>query len=178
MNKLQLVTHWPVMWWRRKGFGIHSPFAFSLITRTIAERGEYYAYPALRKLAGADFSILSLLFRLICRFKPSTVRIISSDSRLKSAVTLADSRISFTDADSEMIVIDRLSSINESDAIFNTIDSSRQHPAYIVIYSLNNAPNRKLWEQLIGSGMTFSDGKTGIICLSPNLPHQSFSLLF
>lgn len=176
MNNPRLLLHWPVMWWRRKGFGIHSPFAFSLITRTIAKRGEYYAYPALRRIAGRDFSRLSLLFRLICSFKPSTVRIISSDPKFESAVSLADSRISFTDADSEMIIVDRLPSETESDAIFNTINISRT--SYVVIFNLNHTPNGKLWNLLNESGMTFTDGKTGIICLSPNLPHQSFRLLF
>lgn len=171
-----------MMWWRRKGFGVHSPFAFSLITRTIAERGEYYVYPELRYLTGKNFRRFSLLFRLICRFKPSSVKIFSSDPKFESTIRFADSHIVFNNADPEMIVTDNLSSETEAIDIFNILSSSGKRPSFIVIFNINRVHNRTLWS-LINSetnplGMTFTDGCTAIICLSSNLPHQSYRLLF
>lgn len=34
----------------RRGYGIHSPFAFSFVTGVIYERGEFYAYEGLREM--------------------------------------------------------------------------------------------------------------------------------
>lgn len=55
----------------RCGYGIHSPFAFGFVTGVVYERGEYYAYEALRQYYRehrADCSLrlkdLLLLFRV------------------------------------------------------------------------------------------------------------------
>ena len=70
---------------RSKGFGIHSPFAFSFVLQVLRERCPYYAYDDIssrRKLAlslAADVArhprIISLknakmLFRIVCYFNP------------------------------------------------------------------------------------------------------------
>ncbi len=33
----------------RRGYGVHSPFAFDFLTYVVYERGEYYAYRELKK---------------------------------------------------------------------------------------------------------------------------------
>lgn len=54
----------------RCGYGIHSPFAFSFVTGVVYEKGEYYAYPALRGryrthgAGGLRLKDALLLFRL------------------------------------------------------------------------------------------------------------------
>lgn len=57
----------------RKGFGVHSPFAFSIITEVIEEKSPYYAYSAMRrfypKKGPLPFKVACLLFRLANRFK-------------------------------------------------------------------------------------------------------------
>ncbi len=37
----------PLRWWRTRGFGIHSPFAFGFVNEIARERYAYYAYPAI-----------------------------------------------------------------------------------------------------------------------------------
>lgn len=39
---------WLLRFRHRRGYGVHSPFAFNFITSVIYERGEYYAYAELR----------------------------------------------------------------------------------------------------------------------------------
>lgn len=76
-------------WRRSKGFGVHSPLAYQLITRVLCEdEVAYYAYseidalcPRNRRITGEsmfggrDFSISEarLLFRVLCHFNPSNV---------------------------------------------------------------------------------------------------------
>jgi len=62
----------------RCGYGVHSPFAFSLITDVIYEKLPYYAYASLkeeqRKAAGKGYEKVNrLLFRLVNRMQPDTV---------------------------------------------------------------------------------------------------------
>lgn len=62
-------AHWCVWLLRlrhRCGYGVHSPWVFSLITGVIYEKESYYAYtePPLREGDGHDVKIFRLLFRL------------------------------------------------------------------------------------------------------------------
>lgn len=80
-----------VRWLRKRhGHGVHSPFAYRLITRVIEERFHYYCYQEIetirqRMLKGRltrtqlrlrkemNFKRASLLFRLVNHFKPTTI---------------------------------------------------------------------------------------------------------
>lgn len=53
---------------RRRGFGVHSPFAFRLITEVIGERCPYYDY---KRLPGESDK---LLYRLAAWLQPSEIK--------------------------------------------------------------------------------------------------------
>ena len=74
----------------RKGFGVHSPFAYNLITKVIEETYSYYAYQQIEEvwhtrvcnqLTQDDFQRRKpvskkyghLLFRMVNRFRPNMV---------------------------------------------------------------------------------------------------------
>ena len=78
-----------------KGFGVHSPYAFSLITQVINEKMYYYAYDDIRRLrkysAERRFKIkritlkkkipskkLFLIYRLVNNFNPKNILQIGS----------------------------------------------------------------------------------------------------
>ena len=67
----------------RKGFGVHSPFAFSIITEVIEEKLPYYAYqqmqPIYTKQAPIPFKNACLLFRLANRFRCRSFADITAD---------------------------------------------------------------------------------------------------
>ena len=57
-------------WHRSRGFGVHSPFAFSFILDVLRERRyAYYAYDSI------DDPWLRLWFRVVCRFQPATIHV-------------------------------------------------------------------------------------------------------
>lgn len=86
---LTLSLKRPYIWIRRFrkrcGYGVHSPFAFDLITNVIYENTPYYAYRELataRKMAGKESPEMKtdslekvdrLLFRLVNRVQPNTI---------------------------------------------------------------------------------------------------------
>lgn len=68
----------------RKGFGVHSPFAFAIITEVIEEKTPYYAYATLRRAhaghSNLPFKAASLLFRLADRFACQHSLVIGNDA--------------------------------------------------------------------------------------------------
>ena len=76
---------WLLRFRHRCGYGVHSPFAFELITCLIYEKAPYYAYQQLaieqkrhacvreKGWNRESKKVNQLLFRLVNRFQPSTV---------------------------------------------------------------------------------------------------------
>lgn len=93
---------------RSRGFGVHSPFAFHFICRTLGERAPYYAYAdlsatrrqalALARGVTRHPRIMSeknakMLFRVVCRFNPRHIFQIGGHFGLSTAAVMAvDSR--------------------------------------------------------------------------------------
>ena len=78
---MQKVTN-PLVWLarfrHRKGYGVHSPFAFRFITDVIYERHPYYAYHELDKALPLSMHLrqrrgLHLLLRLANHLQPKTI---------------------------------------------------------------------------------------------------------
>ena len=89
MNRITLALKRPFIWLRRFrhrcGYGVHSPFAFNLITQVIYENTPYYKYKDLaaeqKKLAPQkdgrwkyeSKKVKRLLFRLVNYIQPDTI---------------------------------------------------------------------------------------------------------
>lgn len=73
------VYYWLKRFRHRRGYGVHSPFAFSYITEVIYERGTYYAYKSLdsrfRAVKKSAFRRKDFLlcFRIANRSKADTI---------------------------------------------------------------------------------------------------------
>lgn len=78
---LKRIYIWLKRFRYRKGYGVHSPFAFSLLTDVVYERLPYYAYSELKQLRRQlpkearkyPERVDKLLFRLVNRFRPQRV---------------------------------------------------------------------------------------------------------
>lgn len=85
----------------RKGYGVHSPFAFNLITEVIEEKMPYYAYQQMQRLYPANgplkFKVAALMFRLANRFKSRNIAEIGCDGGYTLLpLLLVDSRTQLT----------------------------------------------------------------------------------
>ena len=110
MNRITLTLKRPFIWLsrfrHRCGYGVHSPFAFSLITQVIYESTPYYKYKDLaveqKKLASQkdknwkyeSKKVRRLLFRLVNYTQPDTIvdagRLAASSLYLKAGKEGAD----------------------------------------------------------------------------------------
>lgn len=80
----------------RKGFGVHSPFAYAIITEVIEEKLPYYAYSSMQrrydKKAPIPFKVVCLLFRLANRFCSRNIAILGDEQYARMPLTEVDSR--------------------------------------------------------------------------------------
>lgn len=109
-DRLKLALICPFIWLRRfrhrRGYGVHSPFAFNFITGVLFEHAAYYKYKELRahekqlkRTKGSGWlyeplKLKQLLFRMVNYAQPSTVvdvgRLAASSLYLKAACERAD----------------------------------------------------------------------------------------
>lgn len=81
MNFLRRIYVWFRRFRYRRGYGVHSPFAFGLITDVVYERHPFYAYEELKRVRRQlprrskvyPERVDKLLFRLANRFSPQRV---------------------------------------------------------------------------------------------------------
>ena len=99
MKILKRIYIWLKRFRFRRGYGVHSPFAYRLITDVVYERHPYYAYrelKALRSLSKHSSTyaerVDKLLFRLVNRFAPQRVLEVGTGSGL-SLCYLASARV-------------------------------------------------------------------------------------
>lgn len=74
--------------WQRRGFGVHSPYAYRLITEVLREKARFYAYDEIQYILNnssgqrADYKVKKkrgrLLFRIVNRYQPEQILEIGS----------------------------------------------------------------------------------------------------
>lgn len=180
-SKLRHVAETPLRLVRSRGFGVHSPFAFAFITGVLRRRYRYYAYPQLRRLARGSrikASTLMLLFRVAARFNPAQAACFGPHATLFDAtLRLVRADIGLCSLSPAMVAADGPAP-GLDDAIGACIDAG----GVIFIDRLNDRRSltRPVWDEAVarlGSrGMTFSNGRTGIIVAAPHLPRQDFKV--
>ena len=159
-------------WWRRsRGFGVHSPFAYSFIKGTLTEKTPYRQYEEFKGVSEKDFQRACMLFRLVCRFRPSSVIITAHDELYERAVSAADSRSVITNSGKAQLVV-----VNDSsDFKLSMLDED----AVVYFPSVQSAEARQVWRALFDNmkrGMTFSDGRQAVACLFKTLPRQHYNV--
>lgn len=104
--RLRLALMRPFIWFcrfrHRRGYGVHSPFAFSFIKEVIFERAPYYKYVDLRRqekqwarregrqVLREGLRVRRLLFRLVNFARPCTI--VDAGTRAASALYLKAAR--------------------------------------------------------------------------------------
>lgn len=155
-------------WWRGRGFGVHSPFAFYFITRVLRERLPYYAYAD--KLLGSggrnERKELRTLFRVICYFAPRKVWLAGCAPRVAEVVRLADSRICVDCGEAPFAVVGP--------------GFAGELPAgYDVAVFMSGAGEQAMREwRRVEHGMHFTNGRMTVIVRRRDFTPQSYEVNF
>lgn len=150
-------------WKCSRGFGVHSPFAYSFIVDVLRERRYgYYAYDLL-----PDDEAVRLWFRIVCRFQPRAVAVEdpAHGDEMREAARMASPGCSF-----------------RRDASFRYIadcTALELAPGDVVVA---RRISRDVLQRAFGSldcGMCFTNVDGGaVVAALPHLPHQQFDLLY
>ncbi len=172
----------PLVWLRRirhrRGYGVHSPFAYDLLTQVIYSPGRYYDYALLdrqfprwsRPLTFRRRAVDRLLFRLANHWQPERIFAPGVPEREYNYLRQGCRRAKFTSTpstvDGEMIYI------RDS---HTPLPSSMGEGSILVVDRLRK--NRRLWRQLLRDGqpkVTFDLYDVGIAVFDRRLCHQHY----
>lgn len=161
MLKIKRIFSYPLRRWRTCGYGIHSPFAYTLMTRVIGETTPFDCYRQLpARLHGERLRHVKLLIRIICHFRPTTIYYNGANDDIHAAIRCADSRIIIT--------------ANPKKNAFAIVDSDTMPATMPATSVLVVLPPTKLPVALTSNAMTFTDGRVTIACRRADLPCQKF----
>lgn len=208
MNHLLLCMKRPFVWLSRFryrcGYGVHSPFAFSLITDVIYEKQPYYAYRSLaleqkkmskeRRWHKGTQKINRLLFRLVNRVQPSTIvevgRLSVSSLYLQSAKPSAgylfasDLSELFLDADVPVDFL-YLNDYRNPDLVkeaFRVCAQRTTPQSLFVVYGITYSKRMKtLWRELQNDervGITFDLYDAGLLFFDKTKIKQHYMINF
>ncbi|MBD5260184.1 MAG: hypothetical protein HDS46_05280 [Bacteroides sp.] len=182
-NRPTALKHWrfrrvlgaPRRWASRRGFGIHSPFAFDFVRRVIASHCHYYCYDRLARLAKVSTlsaPTLRLLFRLALFFRPQTFAVAGAEARV-IARAVAEGSPTALDAGNGgadmLIVSGPVSELQLRQTI--------EREGVIVVLDLRN--NRRAMDtvwRMSRHGMLFRGSTKAVFVAHAHLPHQAFSV--
>ncbi len=184
---LKRFVAWPKLWWRSKGFGIHSPSAYEYVRTVVAERCAYYAYPQLEaqaKSAGMSRRTARLLMRcalhegcmeVCCHGVRSGVRGIATawSSDAKSAELPPD--------DCTMMVAGAEKPADK--AILEATRRIMRSGGTIVLLDVNKPAGaaHTMFEQWLADearpGVLMSDGRTALLHVVAGVPPQTYGML-
>ena len=169
--------------WRAKGHGIHSPFAYSLITNVIHSPHRYYAFSDLEEMFPesvlqnkSTMAFHRLSFRLAHHFKVTRVLEIGATDGVNATFIEAtgketcctsvinkddtfDAIFIYTNNDDELPNVETLLSLSHDDTFW-------------VVRSIINRQGKQFWRNIIADERvraTFDVTETGIIFLQPML---------
>lgn len=159
---------------RRRGFGIHSPFAFDFVRRVIAQPCRFYCYGRLNSLArrdGIDARSLRLLFRVALFFRSVRYSIVGGDDcrAFREAVMLGSPQAVEAADNVDLVVV----APDVSGDAMPTVPSA----GAIVVFSAgrNREIMLRMWER-VEQGMIFRGSSVAVIVIRQSLPRQMFNV--
>lgn len=174
---------WLMRFRHRRGYGIHSPFAFNFVTGVVYERGTYYAYRELKALykkmqpQNVRFKDGKLLFRLANFAQPKAMRVVGCDTNswVAHCLSAGCSHAQMVDenvvAQADFVLLGRTAAIKAE----SVLDSLPVGGTLVLMYTLGQ--NRKVWHRLIAhprAVVTFNLADFGIVMVRPELNKQNY----
>lgn len=180
-NNFKRFFSWPRRYFRSRGFGVHSPFAYAFICDVLREKGySYYAYNQISRLAtthGDDRKALRLFARLVSRFSPSCIYAAGRLSpHIATVAPMVKKDVAFSSVMSEASMVWLGKGADFPDVLWGDAVGDAQKPLVVVTHR-NPAASTELIKS-IPCGMSFSSKHYTVAVVTPQLPRQDFELIF
>lgn len=154
----------------RRGFGVHSPFAFDFITHTLRSyRG--YRYYGTEQLSSRQ----RLLYRVVVRLQPERIELCGDCSELTPVLeALGDQALRPVQGRRDMGAGQPLVICGPG---CGQLPEGSDTDSNVMLLRPNNADSRRLWKTLLHAtrhGMSFSRRGLCVYVNDPRLPRQDF----
>lgn len=197
MNTLKKTWVWLCRFRKRKGYGVHSPFAYDFIRTVINERGQYYAYDELKPLRKgvrllSPIAVDKLLFRLANFFQSETAILIGEGGALSLKYVQAGCKKThcqkfcdagqFTIPQGQTIGLLYLCSTPDYKEVFEkTLCHTSEHSVIIIDSPYADSERKQWWHQLEADeriGLTFDLYEVGLVMFNPTYSKQNYKVNF
>ena len=176
---------WFVRFRHRRGYGVHSPFAFDFINDVVYEKTPFYAYKALSHLHpwwvrwGGLYPLTCrrLLFRLGNYVHPHTMCILGDRPIEQAYLNQAVPAVQWVKDDPEFLFVAH-EQMNKAHSFLSRMPEQ----GVMVLEGIHaDSASRELWEQLKNAphtGVTFDLYTYGILFFNPHLHKQHYIVNF
>lgn len=183
------VTRWAVRFRHRRGYGVHSPYAFGLITDVIYGSGAYYAYEPLAALRSPRLRAkdLRLVFRLADFSRARRAVVLAPCDAALEAYLRAGRRSAqwlFTDAAAAAAAVEEAGFIYADTRLEGwaaaaeaALSQAREGALLVVRGVADSARSREAWRQLCArrrAGIALDLHDFGLFCLERRLSRQDY----
>lgn len=185
MNQSSIVRplRWLFRFRHRRGYGIHSPFAFNFVTGVVYEQGMYYAYPELKAMYkklrpnGVRLKDGKLLFRLANFAQPRVIELVGYqvDSWVARCLSEGCSHARIVGEDelsqADFVLLSRDEVLKAEDVL----DSLPTGGTLVVMHTMGR--NRRAWRSAVAhprAVITFNLADFGIVMVRPELNKQHY----
>lgn len=185
MDIVARCGRWMVRFRKRRGYGIHSPFAFGLVTGVIYEHGNYYAYERLDRLyreqraqATLRLKDYRLLFRLANFQHPRCCLLLGTADGLLSEFLHAGSlHTQYVTAakTADMVVVQRDAACDPA-VLAATLEPGAM---VVVVDPRGSAKRRRAWRALLElpqAQVSFDLHDFGIVLYRPELQRAHYTI--
>lgn len=171
---------------KRRGYNVHSPFAFNFITTIIYQRGTYYRYSDINKLPRYEAEtrkILKLIFRLVNFMQPKTIYYRSNNSSLPKVMQWAKSNIEISSKMDKHQKLDLVylsfdQNIDEMVHVIDNLWSKLHDDSMLILGGIGYSKSlNKVWNELTQrkeAGISFDLYDVGILFFDPNKNKQDY----
>lgn len=172
------ILRWPGRERTRRGFGVHSPFAFDFITNTLrGGRARYYGYRAVEALPlPPEWG--RRLFRIMVRLNPQSLCYFGSNPGPYREIARQAIPSATFNREARMVIVDDFVA-DELPSLRVALLRAQARGATLIFTDLRTPASLSLWRQILmvtPRGMSFHDTRTGILVADPKLPRQDFDL--
>lgn len=183
---LRCALLWLVRFRHRRGYGIHSPFAFRFVTGVVYERGCYYAYAPLKRLFRASkakrkwrWCHYQLLFRLTNFQQPKRVCLVDIECNALAAafVRAACPKVDIGDklAPANMLITGE-EWPQQAGELMNAL-----LPGGLLVVTKVTGCNKAAWQRLTAhpkAQVTFDLAHFGLVMYRPDLQQQHYIISY
>lgn len=186
-NYISQLVIWLKRFRQRKGYGVHSPFAFNFITHIIFEKGYYYNYSNFSNLPKDKVEskkLCKLLFRLVNFTQPKTIYYQTNSPSIAAIFTWAKSDVKIATqltSKTDLIYIgpNKRGLITEDT---QTIYEQLGKNSILIIYGIGyNVETKLFWQSLIKhekAGISFDLHDCGILFFDQEKNKQDYIVNF